>query len=105
MTSSEDDDPGIASALPSTGARLLAFVAILVGGACGGVIGYSVTDIQCTGTCTSNSSIGGFVGAVLGAAGVAIVAVLALRAMGEWKTIQDRDQAPARNVKRRNPSA
>jgi hypothetical protein len=29
-------------------------------------------------------------GAVVGAGGVAVVAVLALRAMGEWRTIQHR---------------
>ena len=33
--------------LPSTGARVLAFVAILVGGLCGGLIGYGFTDLQC----------------------------------------------------------
>jgi len=40
---------------------------------------------------------------------VAVIAVLALRAMGEWKTIQERkDQEPKsgdRSVSRRNPSA
>lgn len=71
---------------------MLAFLAILVGGACGGLIGYAITDLQCTGDCGTNKGIGGVGGAVLGAVGVAIVAVLALRAMGEWKTIQERDQ-------------
>src|SRR5205085_6937136 len=98
------DEPRIPSALPSRGARLLAFAAILTGGLCGGLIGFSVTRLQCAGDCATNKSIGGLVGAVIGAVGVAIVAVLALRAMGEWKTIQDRDQAE-RKDSRRNPSA
>lgn len=80
------------SALPSVGARVLAFLAILVGGACGGLIGFAVTDLQCTGDCATSNGIGGLVGAVLGAAGVAVVAVLALRAMGEWKTIQSSEE-------------
>src|SRR3982750_811479 len=98
------DEPGLSSALPSRGARFLAFAAILLGGLCGGLIGFSVTRLQCAGECTTNKSLGGLVGAVLGAVGVAIVAVLALRAMGEWQTIQARGtQAP--NDSRRNPSA
>ena len=100
------DRPPVASALPSRAARLLAFASILVGGLCGGLIGFSVTRLQCTGDCTTNKSVGGLVGAVAGAIGVAIIAVLALRAMGEWKTIQERretDQAP--NDSRRKPSA
>ena len=79
------------SALPSTGARVLAFVAILIGGACGGLIGYAVTDLQCTGDCTAISGGFGLLGAVIGAVGVGIVVVLALRAMSEWRTLQDRD--------------
>src|SRR4051794_16866284 len=99
------DESGLPSALPSRGARMLAFAAILVGGLCGGLIGFSVTRLQCTGDCSTSKSVGGLVGAVFGAAGVAVIAVLALRAMGEWKTIQERDQGSARNVNRRNPSA
>src|SRR3954447_24621949 len=97
------DESGLPSALPSRGARFLAFAAILVGGLCGGLIGFSVTRLQCAGDCTTNKSLGGLVGAIFGALGVAVVAVLALRAMGEWNTIQERDQA--RKDSRRNPSA
>jgi hypothetical protein len=79
------------SALPSTGARVLAFAAILVAGLCGGLIGYAVIDLQCEGDCTAASGIGGLVGALIFAVGVGIVAVLALRAMGEWRVIQHRD--------------
>jgi hypothetical protein len=100
------DDQPVSSALPSRTARILAFGAILLGGLCGGVIGFSVTRLQCAGECTTNKSLGGLVGAVLGAVGLAIVAVLALRAMGEWKTIQERDAGQAApNDSRRKPSA
>lgn len=79
------------SALPSTGARVLAFAAILVAGLCGGLIGYAVVDLQCTGDCSVVAGLSGLAGAVIFAVGVGIVAVLALRAMGEWRVIQDRD--------------
>lgn len=79
---------GPASALPPVVARVLAFVAILFGGLCGGVIGASVTDVQCQGDCSQPAAIGGLIGAVTGASGVAVVSVLALRAMGEWRTIE-----------------
>src|SRR5262245_38790572 len=100
-------DPGVESSLPSVGARVLAFVAILLGGLCGGMIGYSVTDLQCANDCSTNTALGAVVGAVLGALGVAVIAVLALRAMGEWKTIQAReaDRHRGANDSRRNPSA
>ena len=81
------------SALPSTGARVLAFVAILVAGLCGGLIGYAVVDLQCEGDCTVTAGLVGLLGAVLFAAGVGVVAVLALRAMGEWREIQHRETA------------
>ena len=84
------DEPrtGPESALPPVVARVLAFVAILVGGLCGAIIGAAVVDVQCAGDCTTQASLGGLVGAVIGALGVAVVAVLALRAMGEWRTIE-----------------
>ncbi len=72
------------TSLPSTGARVLAFVAILVGGLCGGLIGYGFTDLQCSEGCTALAGGAGVLGAVIGAVGVGVVAVLALRAMGEW---------------------
>ena len=37
------------TALPPVGARVLAFVAIIVGGLCGGLIGWSFVDLQCDG--------------------------------------------------------
>lgn len=79
------------TSLPSLGARILAFSAILLGGLFGGLIGYGFTDLQCDGGCATSAGIVGVVGAIIGAVGVGIVAVLALRAMGEWRTIQHRD--------------
>ena len=93
---SERTDPqpsspaGVEPALPSVGARILAFGAIIVAGVFGGFIGYAFIDLQCTGDCGTPSALGGLVGALVAAVGVAVVAVLALRAMGEWKTIQAR---------------
>jgi hypothetical protein len=82
------------TSLPSRGARALAFVAILVGGLCGGLIGYGLTDIQCGHDCTNAAGGFGILGAAVGAVGVGVVSILALRAMGEWRTIQHRDQSP-----------
>jgi hypothetical protein len=77
------------SALPSRTARVLAFVAILVAGVCGGLIGYAIVDVSCHGSCATPDGLGSLTGAVLAAGGVAIVAVLVLRAMGEWRRIQE----------------
>ena len=75
------------SALPSRRARALAFVAILVAGGCGAVIGSSFVNLQCEGDCSTPSGIGALVGAAVASGGVAVVAVLVLRAMGEWRAI------------------
>jgi hypothetical protein len=80
------------SALPSRTARLLAFAAIVVAGVCGGLIGYAVVNVQCHKACTTPDGLGALGGATLAAGGVAVVAVLVLRAMGEWRRIQA-DQA------------
>lgn len=77
------------SALPSPVARVLAFVSILIGGLAGGVIGYALVDIQYSGAATWPLGLGIVVGAVLTAGGTAIVAVLVLRALGEWRDIND----------------
>jgi hypothetical protein len=91
-----DDRPSEAdpapSALPSVGARVGAFLLILLSGAAGGFIGYSFVDLQCDGDCTVQTGLGAVGGALLAAGGVAVVVVLALRAMGEWRTIQERQR-------------
>ena len=110
--------PYATSALPSVTARSLAFLAILVGGLCGGLIGWSVTDLQCgpgkpaaidvigshpsttiaspsdDDGCTAWDGAGGVLGAVVGAGGTGVVAVLVLRAMAEWRRDLDVDEAP-----------
>ncbi|CAN5400406.1 hypothetical protein BH10ACT1_BH10ACT1_36820 [soil metagenome] len=88
----------IQSALPSTGARALALAAIVVAGVCGGLIGWKVTTLQVEDP-GSLAGLGGLAGAVLGAGGVGVVAVLVLRAMAEWNTIVETgDPAAARRA-------
>ena len=90
MVQPVEDAPPTPSAIPSVRARVLAFLAILLAGACGGLIGYGVVGVQCTGSCTTARGWGLLIGAVVGAVGVAVIAVLVLRAMGEWRVIQSR---------------
>lgn len=81
------------SQLPSVLARVIAFTSVLIGGAAGGLIGYAFAEI------------GGFEGAaggaltlasgLVGAGGVAVVAVLTLRAFGEWETIRSSNDGSA----------
>jgi hypothetical protein len=72
------------NALPSAMARGLAFAAVIIAGICGGLVGWAVTDLQCTGECGTPSTVGSVVGALLAAGGVAVISVLTLRAMAEW---------------------
>ncbi len=83
-------DPRPLSALPSPAARAAAFAAILIGGLAGGLIGYSLVRVQCSGACATGRGIGAFVGAAIAAIGMSVVAVLVLRAVGEWRDIEDR---------------
>ena len=78
------------SALPSPAARAAAFAAILLAGLAGGLIGYSLVELQCSGDCALPLGLGILVGAVVTAGGMSIVAILVLRALGEWREIQDR---------------
>ena len=92
VSNTEPSRPPIAtgpeSAAPPVAARVAAAVAIGLAGACGGLVGYAVTDLQCSDECTALAGSLGLLGAVLAALGVGIVAVLALRAMAEWRTGQ-----------------
>ena len=83
-----EEQSGTESAVPSLTARILAFAAIVIAGICGGLIGYAFTDLQCEGDCTTANGLSAIIGAAFAAGGVAIVAVLAMRAMGEWQTIR-----------------
>lgn len=78
------------SALPSPLARALAFISILLGGAAGALIGFALVDIQYSGDSVVPLGLGLFVGSVIAAGGTAIVAVLVLRALGEWRDISAR---------------
>jgi hypothetical protein len=85
---SESGDTGdslVPAGLPSRGAYALAFLSVVLAGAFGGIIGYGLVDIGCSGDC-GVAVIGGLaLGAFIGAIGVGIVAVLVLRAMAEWQ--------------------
>lgn len=64
----------------------------MVGGVCGALIGYAFADQQCVGDCTTWKGTGLVIGALFASVGVAIVAVLTLRAMDEWQTITERER-------------
>ena len=83
------------SALPSPKARVAAFVAILLGGLAGGLIGYTLVKLQCHGTCAAQRGLGALFGAIIAALGMSVVAVLVLRAIGEWKEIERRENSGA----------
>jgi putative effector of murein hydrolase len=78
------------SALPSRTARAVAFATVLVSGLAGGAIGYALVDVQCTGECDVPTGLGMLIGSVSFAAGMSVVAVLGLRAVGEWRERGDR---------------
>ncbi|WP_419917669.1 hypothetical protein [Candidatus Poriferisocius sp.] len=80
------------TAAPPRGARWLAFASILVGGLCGGLIGFAYIDLQCEGSCGLWTGLSALIGAVAGAMGLAVVAVLTLRAMEEWRMFGGRRQ-------------
>lgn len=63
-------------------------MAIIAGGAAGAWIGYLLVDVQCTGSCGVPLGLGLFTGAVVVAVGMAVVAVLVLRAVGEWRQLE-----------------
>jgi hypothetical protein len=87
------DDP--LSALPPPRARIAAFVAILVGGLAGGLIGYTLVKLQCHGTCAAQRGLGALFGSIVAAVGMSVVAVLVLRAVGEWKEVERRERNDA----------
>ena len=81
------------SALPSPRARVAAFIAVVVGGFAGGLIGYTLVKLQCDGECATALGLGTLIGSVAAAGGMSIVAVLVLRAVGEWRQIEQRERA------------
>ncbi len=69
----------------------MAFISVLVGGLGGALIGYLLVDIQYDGASVTPLGLGLVIGAIAAAGGTAIIAVLVLRATGEWRDIGDRD--------------
>jgi hypothetical protein len=91
------EDTNTPPMLPSRWAFLLAFGGVVLAGILGGIIGFGVADVSSQSDLSH--LVGAFVGAVIGAGGVGIVAVLVLRAMAEW-----RRQGPPDPSVRRRPS-
>ncbi len=83
----------LADASPPTWARVAAVASIIIAGAAGGLIGWSFTDLQCEDGCATQAALVGVGAAVACAIGVAVVAVLTLRAMAEWRAIEARERA------------
>ncbi len=80
---------GPETALPPLWARIVAFTSVLLGGTAGGLIGAAFGHLGNFGSIAT-----GLLTLVCGlgfAGGVAVVAVLTLRALGEWNTIRERD--------------
>ena len=71
-------------------------MSILIGGFAGGLIGYTLVRLQCEGKCAVPKGVGTLVGALICAGGMSIVAVLVLRALGEWREIEARERANKR---------
>jgi len=71
--------------MPTRTAYLLAFASVVIAGLFGGVIGYGLADVGCTGDCEGAKLFGTLIGSTVAAGGVGIVAVLVLRAMAEWR--------------------
>lgn len=72
--------------VPSRRAFVLAFVAVVLGGALGGFVGYGIVDTGCTGNCGTATVAGVLAAAMLAALGTGIVAVIVLRSVSHWRT-------------------
>ena len=80
------------SALPSPRARALAFAGICAGGMLGAVAGYGLADLQCDGNCFLPLVLGAMIAALIAAAGVSVLAVIALRALPQWRAVDLGDE-------------
>jgi hypothetical protein len=81
----QPDDPTSHPYKASRAALIGAFLAVVVAGLSGAAIGYGLVDIGCTGDCGTVSGLAALFGGLLAAGGVAVVAVLLLRSMAEWR--------------------
>jgi hypothetical protein len=79
------DEGTLPAGLPSRGAYLLAFASVVVAGLFGAIIGYGLVNVSSEDATATEKLLGTLVGSVVAAGGVAIVAILVLRAMSEWK--------------------
>jgi len=77
----------VPSALPSVLARALAFSAVIVASICGGLMGFALGRLQWGEKQQLWVLIGSLLGSIAASVGVAIVAVLVLRAMAEWSDV------------------
>lgn len=78
------DEQRPSSAIPPVAARVIAFVTILLAGSIGGLIGYFLGSAGTSSPSPLGVGIAILIGSVSAAGGTAVVAVLGLRAMGEW---------------------
>ena len=63
---------------------------MFVGGLGGAIVGYSFATLQCaTNGCTLSRGLFLWVGSLAGALGAAAVATLALRSLGEWRSVRE----------------
>ena len=70
----------------------MAFASIVFAGICGALIGWALVDLQYSGSSDVPEALGLFIGGVAFALGVAVVAVLSLRAMAEWRAQLELDE-------------
>jgi hypothetical protein len=73
---------------PSRGVLAAAFVAVVIAGAAGAVIGEGLVGVGCRGSCSNARGVAAVIGGLAAALGVGIVAVLVLRAMSEWRRVR-----------------
>ena len=70
-------------------------IPVIVGAAIGGVIGWSVTTVSCRPAgCPTAAVLVGVGAAIATAAGILVVAVLALRSLNEWQQATQRGEEP-----------
>ena len=70
-------------------------IPVIVGAAIGGVIGWSVTTVSCRPAgCPTAAVLVGVGAALATAAGILVVAVLALRSLNEWQQATQRGEEP-----------
>lgn len=87
-----DDPLPDAPAQRHRGLLVTTFCTIVMGGAAGAAIAFGLINIGCHGNCATPKSFAVLGGALIGTVGVAVIAVLVLRAMVEWEQHQAREK-------------